>query len=313
MAKPRIGILTPQMSRDYGQIMKIWREAESYGFDSAWLVDHLIPYDYPTRPKTEPMLECWMTLSALAAATRSIRLGPLVTCNSYRQPQLLAKMSSSLDVISEGRLNFGIGAGWLKEDFEEYGYMFSTAPERMARLEEAITIIKLMWAEEEATFAGKYYAVDKATNYPKPQQKPHPPVYVGGDHPNAIRLVARHADVWNFPSDINAYTPNQYQIRVRTLEQECDKIGRDPKTIRRSWLGIGVTGGDQAEVDKRCEPINTLTKDKLSNEIVGTPDICAQKMGEYEDLGVSEFILIFPENREIENMYEFSTIVKDRL
>lgn len=312
LVKIRFGILTPQMSRDYQKILKTWTEADSYGFDSAWIVDHLIPYDYPNRPLTEFMLECWVTLSALARDTKTIRFGPLVSCNSYRQPQLLAKMSASLDVISNGRLNFGLGAGWLELEHEAYGYPFPSTLRRIERLDEAITVIKLMWTEKKTTYTGQYYAVKDAVNYPKPLQKPYPPIYIGGEHERAVKFVAKHADVWNFPSDINPYTTAEYRKRVEILEEECDRIGRDPKTIRRSWLGISVIGRNEKEVKKRSKSLTNLNQEQLSREIVGVPEVCVQKIEEYLELGVSEFILIFPEKHEIESLHEFSREVINR-
>ena len=312
MSKISFGILTPQMSRDYETILRIWTEAEVAGFNSAWVVDHLIPYDYPNSPITDSMLECWVTLSALSRDTRRIKLGPLVSCNSYRQPQLLAKMASSLDVISHGRLNFAIGAGWLQLEHEAYGYPFPSTTERIERLGEAIDIIKRLWTQEKATFKGRYYNIKDAVNFPKPIQKPHPQIHIGGEHERAVKFAANHANVWNFPSDINAYTVAEYQARVAILEEECSKIGRDPREIQRSWLGLSIVASSQSEINKRCKLL-TLGREKLSNEIVGSPDSCAQRIGEYADLGVSEFILIFPENHEIEMLREFSQEVMPKV
>ncbi len=313
MPNVKFGILTPQMSRDYESIRRIWVEAESCGFNSAWIVDHLIPYDYPNRPLTEPMLECWVTLSVLARDTKRIRLGPLVSCNSYRQPQLLAKMSATLDVISDGRLNFAIGAGWLKMEHDAYGYTFPSTTQRIEKLREAIEIIRKMWTEDRTTFIGQHYTVKDAVNYPKPKQKPHPPICIGGEYEKAVRFVAKHADVWNFPSDINAYTTADYRNRLEILENECERIGRNPKSIQRSWLGVSVVGRNQEEVKERSKTITSLNADQLSREMVGTPDVCVQKLREYVDLGVTEFILIFPEHKVIENLRDFSQEVMPRL
>jgi len=314
VGKVSFGILTPQMSLEYDQLRRIWIDAESCGFESAWIVDHFIPYDYPDRPITDAMLECWVTLSALARDIKKIRLGPLVSCNSYRPPQLLAKMAASLDCISGGRVNFAIGAGWLKLEHEAYGYGFPKTSARIERLGEAIEMIKRMWTEEKASFTGKCYTIKDAVSFPKPMQKPHPPIYIGAEHEMILKFAARHADVWNFPSDINAYTPSQYNERVSILENECDTIGRNPKTIRRSWLGIAVMGKNEKEVNERAASIRPkpLTKERATREIVGTADTCVQRLGEYVDLGVSEFLLIFPEPHKPEVFREFSYEVIDR-
>ena len=314
MKKVSFGILTPQMSLQYEQLRQRWIEAEACRFESAWIVDHFIPYDYPDRPITDPMLECWTTLSALSRETKKIRLGPLVSCNSYRPPQLLAKMAATLDCISGGRLNFGIGAGWLKLEHEAYGYAFSKTQLRIERLGEAIEIIRRMWTEEKASFRGKYYAITGAVNCPKPIQKPHPPFYIGAEHEKILKFAARHADVWNFRSDINAYTPEQYRERLNILENECDAIGRNPGTIKRSWLGIAVLGKNEKEVDERAASIKPkpLAKEQVMRNVVGTADTCVQRLGDYIDLGVSEFLLIFPEPYRPEILHEFSNEVMNK-
>ncbi len=259
----------------------------------------------------EPVLECWVTLSALARETKNIRLGPLVSCNSYRSPALLAKMSASLDVISGGRLNFAIGAGWLQVEHEAYGYPFPKTSERIERLREAIGIIKKMWLEEKATYVGSHYRIVEAVNNPKPLQKPYPPIYVGAEHERMIKFAAQNADVWNFPSDINAYTPEEYKERVQILENHCDLIGRNPHSIKRSWLGIALLGKNEKQVKEKTASMTpkSLSGEKLWREIVGTADECAQKIGEYIDLGATEFIMIFPEVLQPECLREFSNEV----
>ncbi len=309
--KISFGILTPQQSLSYNSIREIWNQAELYGFESAWLVDHFVPYDFPDRPLTEPVLECWTTLSALASSSRKIRLGPLVSCNSYRSPSLLAKMSSSLDVISNGRLNIALGAGWLRFEHDAYGYQFPKTSERIQRLSEAIDIVKKMWTEEKATYQGRYYQIVDAVNSPKPIQKPHPPVCIGAEQSRMVKFAAEKAEVWNFPSDINAYTPKQYQEQVEILENHCDRIGRKSNTIKRSWLGIAMLAKNRTEFEEKIVKSKPkgLTREKFLNEIVGTADSCAQKLGEYVDLGVTEFILIFPEATKPECLRAFSTEV----
>ena len=178
------------MSRLYEELLRTWVEAETCGFDSAWLVDHLIPDHYPDRPISDPMLECWTTLAALARDTEKIRLGPLVSCNMFRPPQLLAKMAATLDCISEGRLNFAIGSGWLETEHEAYGYGFPTTRLRIERLDEAFDVIMRLWTDERANYKGKYYTLKEAVNYPKPLQIPRPPIYVGAEHQRMVKFAA---------------------------------------------------------------------------------------------------------------------------
>lgn len=303
--------MIPQQSLDYDTIKRVWNQAESCGFESAWLVDHFIPYDFPHRAITEPVLECWMTLSALATDTTKIRLGPLVSCNSYRAPSLLAKMAASLDLISGGRLNFAIGAGWVKLEHDAYGYGFPDTSERIERLGEAIDIIRKMWTEEKTTYRGKYYKIVEAVNNPKPIQKPHPPICIGAEHEKMVKFAAEKADDWNFPSDINAYSTEEYRKRVQILEAHCDLIGRKPESIKRSWLGMALLGSSEKQVDEKIAKVEpkSLNRQQFLREIVGTPSKCVQRIGEYVDLGVTEFILIFPEIERADCLEEFQNKV----
>jgi F420-dependent oxidoreductase-like protein len=307
LPKVSFGIFVPQMSLQYATIRRMFIDAEEVGFESAWLADHFIPYDYPDRPITEPMLECWTTLASLATQTKKIRFGALVSCNSFRPPQLLAKITSTLDVISEGRVNFAIGAGWLQLEHEQYGYEFPAISKRIEKLNEAINIIRLLWTKEKASFAGKYYAIKEAVNSPRPVQKPRPPIYVGAERRTMIKFAAQYADVWNFPSDINPYTPQDYAQRVNILESQCDKIGRNPLAIKRSWLGLAILGKNEDDVARKISSIRPkgLSKEQSLREIVGTAETCLHRIGEYVDLGVSEFILIFPETYTSETLREF--------
>jgi alkanesulfonate monooxygenase SsuD/methylene tetrahydromethanopterin reductase-like flavin-dependent oxidoreductase (luciferase family) len=294
------------MSLTYEQIRKIWMEAEACGFDSASLVDDFFPYDYPDRPVTDNFLECWITLSALARDTRTIRLGSLISCNSFRSPALLAKMAATLDVISVGRLNFGIGAGSLRLEHEPYGFPFHKISIRMDMLAEAIQLIKLMWTEEKATFKGKYYRLSEAVNNPKPIQKPNPPLWVGAEQEKMIRFAARYADVWNFTADLNPHPLADYEERIRTLENECDLIGRNPRSIRKSWLGVALLDQGKESINTKIVMLKTKSATRgISEGIIGTADECIQRIGELSDLGVSEFILVMPEILQTKCLRDF--------
>ena len=172
MNKTKIGVFLPfyafKSPQTFERVRNVVLECERLGYDSIWLDDHLM------YGKT-PILECWTTLSALASLTAKIRLGTMVLCNSYRNPALLAKMAATLDVISNGRLELGIGAGVQKDEHEAYGIPFPKPSERIERMKEAVEIIKKLWTEENANYQGKYYTVNEAVCLPKPLQKPHPP------------------------------------------------------------------------------------------------------------------------------------------
>ncbi|MFI5448270.1 MAG: LLM class flavin-dependent oxidoreductase [Candidatus Bathyarchaeia archaeon] len=306
MKKSDFGILTPQMSLTYEQIRNIWREAEACGFDSASLVDDFFPYDYPDRPITDTFLECWVTLSALARDTKTIRLGSLISCNSFRAPMLLAKMAATLDVISDGRLNFGIGAGSLRFEHEPYGFPFPTISIRMEMLAEAIQLIKLMWTEEKATFKGKYYQLSEAVNNPKPIQKPNPPIWIGAEQEKMIRFTARYADVWNFTADLNPHPLSDYEERIRILENECDLIGRNPRSIRKSWLGVALLDQSKESIHTKIVKLKTKSAARgITEGIIGTAEECIQRIGEFLDLGISEFIIVMPEILHTKCLHEF--------
>jgi len=303
--KADFGILTPQMSLTYDQIRKVWIRAESCGFDSASLVDDFFPYDYPDRPITDPFLECWVTLSALARDTKRIRLGPLISCNSFRSPTLLAKMSATFDVISNGRLNFGIGAGSLRLEHEPYGFPFPDFSVRIEMLAEAIQLMRLLWTKEKTAFNGKYYQANGAVNSPKPIQK-HLPIWVGAEKERMIRFTARHADVWNFTADLNPHSLADYEERIRVLENECDLIGRNPHSIRKSWLGVALLDQSKENIRRKIAALKTKRSTRgITEGIVGTSDECVQRIGAFLDLGVSEFILVMPEIHHSDCLPEF--------
>ncbi len=204
-------------------------ECERLGYHSVWLDDHLI---FGKRP----LLECCTTLAALSSLTTRIRLGSMVLCSSFRNPALLAKMAATLDVISGGRLEFGIGAGVQKEEHIAYGIPFPEAKIRIKRLEEAVGIIKKMWTEEKASYKGKYYEITEAVCEPKPVQKPHPPITIGGGGENlTLKVTAQYADRYDF-----GYLPSLelYKHKLEVLENHCSAVGRDPREIERScWFG----------------------------------------------------------------------------
>src|SRR6267154_6526258 len=184
----------------YETMTDVARTADELGFESAWLVDHF--HTIP-RPAQEITFECWTTTAAIARDTKRLRIGQAVTCNGYRNPALLAKMASTVDVLSHGRLDLGIGAGWYEHEYRAYGYSYPETAERLKRLREGIQVILAMWTQEEATFEGTYYQVKGAINQPKGAQKPHIPLLIGGGGEKVtLRLVAQYADACNIGGDI---------------------------------------------------------------------------------------------------------------
>src|SRR5438046_7803925 len=181
------------------------REAEQAGYDAIFLYD---PFRTVPDPHLESVFEAWTSMAALARDTSTIRLGQMVTCNGYRPPSLLAKMASCIDVMSHGRLILGIGAGWYEHEYRAYGYEYPETPERLRMLRESLQVIKAMWTQDEATFEGQYYTIRDAINEPKPVQKPHPPIWIGGAGEKVtLKLVAQYGDARNFNADVATVKP----------------------------------------------------------------------------------------------------------
>src|SRR6516164_8254515 len=211
----------------YEAMTNVAKAADKDGYESIWMVDHF--HTVPT-PSQEVTFETWMSLAAMARDTRRVRIGQMVTCNSYRNPALLAKMASTVDVLSHGRLNFGIGAGWYEHEYRAYGYEYPEAPERLRQLREAVQVIRAMWTQEEAVFEGKYYQVRGAINQPKGVQKPHIPLLIGGDGEKVtLKLVAQYGDACNVGDD-----PATMKQKFAVLKQHCETVGRDYASIHRT-------------------------------------------------------------------------------
>lgn len=288
----RFGIKTSQAADygDYSVLSKIWREADRLDFDSGWLFDHF--FELPGRgPSTDPCLECWTTLTALAAETKKLRLGVTVMCAAYRNPALLAKMSSTLDVISQGRLEFGIGAGWAGIEHAAYGFPFDKPAVRVAKMREAIQIVKKMWTEEKASFQGRYYRIQEAVNNPKPVQKPYPPIWIGGGGEQlTLKAVAELANGCNFIG----LSPDEYRHKLAVLETHCKKAGRNPQEVQKSWQGRVILAENEAELQEKLKRL-VVTPQGAAQSIVGTPEQCVKKITQFVDMGVTCFMLNFPE------------------
>ncbi len=227
--KLSIGIKTAQQFTTYKDILRVWEEADAIPvIEHAWAFDHFIPLGPDS---TGPQLEGWTLLSALAAKTDHLRVGLMVTGNTYRHPAVLANIGATVDVISNGRLDFGIGAGWNELESNMYGIPLYTPGERIRRLGEACEVIKLLWTETVANFDGKYYQLKDARCEPKPVQKPYPPFVIGGSGEQlTLRVVAKYANVWNFVGG----SVDVFKHKQEVLDGYCKEIGRDPTTIQRS-------------------------------------------------------------------------------
>lgn len=315
MARLDFGLqIEPQYGFSYGGIKDIAIEAERLGFESLWVSDHF--FMTPESVDT-PCLECWTTLAALTRDTMRLRLGAMVASQSYRNPALAAKMAATVDNISGGRLNFGVGAGWKDVEYAAYGYPFPSPDTRIRQLSDAIEIAKRMWMEEKATYKGRFYEIHDAVSAPKPLQKPHPPIWIGGTGSFTLKVAARHADAVNFAWTI---PPPEFAEKLDELRRYCKSRGRDYNEIRKSAALMITMAEDEETLNamlKRREVIkNTPYARYLANQppnLEGTTEMVADRIEEYRALGVDHFILRFHFGEEIEGMRLFIEKVKPYL
>ena len=291
----------------YESLRRIWLDADRLGYYSATLYDLL----------NVPTLECWTTLSALAAETSRIRLTPLVLANTYRHPAVFAKMASTLDVISNGRVEIGIGAGGGRSDHRASGLDFPSTSVRVRMLEEAIELMKRLWTEEEVTFEGRYYTLSGAKNDPGPVQRPHPPFLVGGHgERHLFRAVARHADICNVGFEMDLA---EHGARLDALGEHCRDVGRDLSEIEVSHNTRVVIAESEAEFEKlvaqgaaNASMSATDYRASLSRAIAGTPQQCVEQIQKYVDSGITYFFLLFPDPIPIESLGLFAREVMPR-
>jgi F420-dependent oxidoreductase-like protein len=259
--------------------------AEQLDYDSVWVYDHF--HNVPT-PAHEAMFECWTTMAAISQRTSRIRLGQMVGCAPYRNPGLLAKITSTIDVISGGRLDWGIGAGWYDHEFRGYGYEFPKPSVRIKVLEETVEIVKAMWREPDVDYEGTHFRLQGAQCDPKPLQTPHPPIWIGGGGEQlTLRVVARHATHSNFGGK-----PHEWAHKAEVLKGHCAAEGRDYDEITKTWapeVFIRETEGEVAAAGSRSfwgEPVESWT----AGNLVGTPEQVAEKVQAYVDLGCRGFV-----------------------
>ena len=318
MNKIKFGVFLPFYAFKVGEknplsafvrVRDVILECERLGYNSVWLDDHLMF-------EKQPILECWTTLSSLSAVTSKIRLGSMVLCNGFRNPALLAKMAATLDVISNGRLEFGVGAGVARDEHEAYGIPFLKPHARIDRLKEAVEIIKKMWTEEKASYEGKYYRINEAVCEPKPLQQPHPPITIGGGGEKlTLKVAAQHADRCDW-----GYVPSleRYKHKLDVLESHCKAVGRDFNEIEKScWLGGQMfIVPDQKELGEKVlqlKPKNVSLEDFKKINFVATPDECRQKIRQYASLGVTYFMLFFGDLPDLGSLRLFAESVVKKL
>jgi F420-dependent oxidoreductase-like protein len=269
----------------WDKAVEIARLAEELGFDSLWVYDHF--HNVP-RPAHETMFECWTVMAAISQRTSRIRLGQMVGCAPYRNPGLLAKITSTIDVISGGRLDWGVGAGWYDHEFRGYGYEFASNKDRIGVLRETVEIVKSMWTEPDTTYDGRYFQLQGGQCDPKPLQHPHPPIWIGGGGEElTLRVVARHADRSNFGGK-----PHEFAHKCEVLKEHCKAVGRDYDEIVKTIAGelfVRETEDELVAAGSKSmwgEPLDSWR----AGNLVGTPEQVAEKIEAYMDVGARGFV-----------------------
>lgn len=266
----------------FDKIVEQAQAAEAVGFRQVTVMDHLYQI-HGVGAEDEPMLEGWSVLNALARETKTVRLGTQVSGVTYRNPAMMAKMATTLDVISGGRAMLGLGAAWNEHEHDGYGYDFPAVKERMDRLDEALTIIRAMFSEERPSFTGRYYRIDDAFNYPRPVQAGGPPIMVGGGgEQRTLRIAARHADMTHwFPLGMEVL-----QHKTELLMRYCEDIGRDPAEIERVMGTPVIVAANAAEAETHMAQV---PPERRAFVKIGTPDQAADALRPYLDAGFTGF------------------------
>ncbi|MBV9175027.1 MAG: TIGR03560 family F420-dependent LLM class oxidoreductase [Chloroflexi bacterium] len=278
----RFGIVTDQ-NQPWPVVLERWQLFESLGYDSAWDCDHLIQ---PSRP-TGPYYEAWTLLAALAVRTERIRVGVLVSCNTFRQPALLAKEAMTLDHLSNGRLDLGLGAGWYEPEHRMFGLDFPEPKELVGRFEEAVHMVDSLLRNDTTTYTGAYYQLAEAPMRPQPIQKPRPPFVLGAHRSRMLRIVAEFADTWN-----SFGTVEEMRERNSILDEHCAAIGRDPSEIVRSLYGWATM--------MPADPWASL-------------DAFEDMVGRYSEAGVNEFLIDQPRDEQLPMLERVASELLPRL
>jgi probable F420-dependent oxidoreductase len=307
----KLGLFLPQ--GDFAAARETALRAEADGFWSVSINDHFVPQ---VGDESGPQLECFTTLTAIAALTSAIRLAPAVASASYRTPAMLAKLTATLDNVSDGRLVLGLGAGWQRSEYEAHGYAFPPAAERVARLHETVKILKAMWTQDEPTFDGEFFSISGASSRPRPVQQPHIPLMLGGSSPRMLRISAEEADIVNlippttggkdFLKDADAaakFTMDSLAERIAMLRGMTAEFGRAPDAIEVGGLSMlrVVRDPDDPSLGRLAARLGVPDLDvarRLPNMLLGTPGEVAEELRHRaEDVGVT-YVIVVPTSPE---------------
>ncbi len=313
--------IEPQFGFEYKTVEKIALEAEKIGYDSIWSSDHFF---LDNKSEERNCMEAWSLISALAAVTKKIKIGTLVTCNSYRYPAVLAKMAATVDMISGGRLFFGFGAGWKEMEYNAYGIPFPSTIERLYQMEEAIEIIKLLWTEPKVTYNGRYYQIKDAFSAPKPVQKPWPPIMIGGmGEKILLKMVARHADYCNF-----IIRPN-LERSLAILKAHCKVVGRDYEEIGKSLFAVAIPifvsqseeeiesylKGISERYNRPVEEVKERVRKDAPGSWVGFPEDLIERFEYLNSIGFDYFQVMFDgyDEKIIKYSQDFAELVMKKI
>ena len=298
----KIGAFVPQgwrmdlngidINDQWQTILDAANKIEALNYESIWVYDHFHTVPKPTQ---DPTFECWTLMSALSQTTEKVRLGQMCTCNSYRNPSYLTKVASNIDVMSNGRLEYAIGAGWYDHEYKAYGYEYPSDGERLKMLEESLIIYKLMTTEEEPKFEGKYYSIDGAINQPKPIQKPYPPLWVcGGGEKVTLKLLAKYGDYGNWDVDVEGFIH-----KSNILKQHCENEGRDFTEIGRTLHTNVLIANSEDELKTKISKLATYTNIPedyyYKRPLIGTKDKVFDTINQFKEAGCSYLIAYVPE------------------
>ena len=284
MATVEFGVMLPQIKRRWDETKAAAIEMDRLGYHSVWFNDHL--YGIPMPPI--PIMEAWTALSAVAAVTSEVELGTLVSPIGFRNPALLAKMVATLDQISDGRVIVGLGSGWFAQEFSGYGIDFPPVQDRLAQLDEGVQLMRRMWSEPQVTFQGRYFHTDDVYCEPKPVRRP--PILVGGGGEKVLlRLVAKHADIWNNL----AVNLEQLGRKAAVLRHHCAAVQRDPATLRISQQTMVVIGSDAADAQAKSEKARRIYGGHMGSGISGTPAQCIDTIRALREHGCTLLIIEF--------------------
>lgn len=312
-----IGFNIDRGGMNYPEILSLSKLSETLGYDSICLYDHL----YSLGKEDELCLEAWSLLSAISIHTSRAKLLPLVTNNLFRHPGVLAKMASTVDNLSKGRLIFGIGAGWYEKEALDFGYAFPDLRTRFEMLDESIQVISKLWKEEKTTFKGKHYNLLDAESLPKPFQKPHPPILVGGKARGVLEITAKYADMCNFT--LRGLGPQKCEKLLCLLKEYCKAVGRDYNSILKTISGPCFFANTEQELQRELEAEakrqgGGKTKEELveyyrSSALFGTFDEVIDQVREYERIGVEGIMVRFDRSAQAEKAELFSKNILPRI